>query len=189
MTMPSDWAIHGVAVLATLPLPAGIQAISPLEQEIVVVEELLDEPAYGKRHGMASIPMGSIRVGERESAEYAARREFKEEAGQPLMIRFPLGFFEIQEPDYERVGVWAFYGEVQGKIVPHATEEVRILPPMRVRDLLALPPFAMRPLNREIIQGWILLEEHLHSGKSILWVRRQALSCAPAAAREWLARE
>jgi len=175
MVAPNDWDLHGVAVLALGD-----------DDRIVMIRELTDRPSAGKYAGMASVPMGEIRLG--ETAEQAAVREFGEETGLGVALGYPIGFFEIQEPGRNRVGVWAFFGRLTGeKLIRDGGVSEPF--PLSERDFLGMNPFDLRPLNREIYAQWKLLSELLKSGRSTWWIRTYAVYHAPAKARQWLARE
>jgi 8-oxo-dGTP pyrophosphatase MutT (NUDIX family) len=175
MGAPSDWAIHGVAMLAL-----------GSDGRIIMIRELADRPSAGKYAGMASIPMGEIRPG--ETAEQAAKREFGEETGLGVEVLYPIGFFEIQGPGRDRVGVWAFFGRLTGERVARdgGVSEPFTLPE---RDFLGLNPFDLRPLNNEIYAAYRWQKALLAAGKPMTWIRGIAVSLAPPKARQWLARE
>jgi len=175
MVAPNDWNLYGVAML-----------VLSSDERIIMIRELTDRVDAGKYAGMASIPMGEIRPG--ETAEQAAAREFGEETGLKAEVLYPIGFFEIQEPGRDRVGVWAFFGRLTGEKVARdgGVSEPFVL---SERDFLGMNPFDLRPLNLEIYAQWKLLSELLKSGRSAWWIRTQAIYHAPAKARQWLARE
>lgn len=173
---PHDWDLKGVAVLALR------------DAKIVMIreEEGNDRPSAGKYAGMASIPMGVIRPG--ETAEQAAVREFGEETGLVVRLSYPIGFFEIQEPDRNRAGIWAFFGRLTGERVIRGGD-ISVPFVLSEHDFLGLDPFDVRPLNREIYTQWKLLAKLIKGGKGIGWVRAQAIYHAPIKARRWLAGE
>lgn len=175
MVTPTDWKLKGVAVLAFTEA-----------KKIIMIKELTDRLEAGKYAGMASIPMGEIRPG--ETAEQAAVREFGEETGFGVVLDYPIGFFEIQVPDRNRVGVWAFFGHLRGDRVPR---DGGVSQPFFIteREFLDLDPFGVRPLNREIYQQWKSLRALIKEGVSNWWIRTHAVYHAPAKARQWLARE
>lgn len=176
-SIPNDWDIHGVAVLV-------------LDQsgQIIIVEERETCPETGKYAGMASIPMGAIKFG--ETAEAAAVREFGEETGLGVRVLYPIGFFQIQMPGRDRVGAWAFFGELTGERVPRRSNgAVSSMSPIPERDFLRLDEFWLRPLNREIYTQWWLMNCLLQAGKPIGWVRGVAMKYAPPSTLKWLARE
>ncbi|MBN2585181.1 NUDIX domain-containing protein [Patescibacteria group bacterium] len=175
--IPNDYDLKGVAVLCFDPQGEIIMVIEPYGK---------DRPDVGKFAGMASIPMGAIKEG--ESAETAAIREFGEETGLGIGLLYPIGFFEIVEPDRRRCGVWAFFGRLTGHPYKGETERTKMFT-LSERDFLGVDTFHIRPLNREIYTAWKWLKLALDVGKPLGWVRDMVKSHAPAKVRQWLSRE
>jgi len=174
--IPTDYDLWGSAVVC----------LDQFHRLIVVVEpDDRDRPQIGKFAGMISIPMGAIDIDKRETAPQAAAREFGEETGQEVRILYPIGFFEIVEPNGQRCGVWAFYGELTGKPYLGELEDMKCYG-LAEKEFLRLDPFTLRPLAREIYACWKWIKLAIDSGKPIQWVWDMVKSYAPAIAKRLL---
>lgn len=137
-------AIRGVAVLVVQ------------DRKILMIEELTNNSLVGKKKGMFSIPMGRLREG--EGYREGALREFREETGLEAVIRYPLGFFEIEANGEERTAVWAFLADLKdGWTIEKHDIDVSDSFWMDKDVFLGYNPLALRPLNHQIYQSYAYL--------------------------------
>jgi len=176
--VPNDWEIHGVAVFC---LDSDGKII------MVVESDKKERPRAGKYAGMLSIPMGGVKKG--EPAEATAIREFGEETGLEVRIEYPLAFVEIDTPERNRVGVWAFKGELTGNLyTARENERLRVVR-LSEKEFLETPSFYMRPRNFEIYNSYVDKRELLGQGVPLGLVRELAIKASPPGARQWLGGE
>lgn len=134
------WAIEAVAGLVVE------------DAQILLIRETGSRPEIGKFAGMLSVPMGHIDAG--EAPEKAVVREFREETDLEVTVEYPLGFYEIVMPEGERAGVWAF----KCRRTDSRRETAKTIW-MSIEEFLALDPFVLRPLNRDLFQVYIRSED------------------------------
>ena len=120
------------------------------ELQVLLVIEKEGDPLLRKKRGMITIPMG--RKKQRETAEDAATREFREETGREVEIVCPIKGITEYRTINGTIPFRAFVVRLKNEASVDSTRgelETRFL---IVEEFLAFPDEKVRPLAKEIVR-------------------------------------